>query len=285
MKRIALCFLTYHNHEQPEVWTRFIADGGSCVSVYVHAKNPEWIWQPFLKDHVISDLVETAWGRASVVQATLRLFGEALRDPENYKFVLLTQACVPLLPFDRVYGELTSDPRGLIKAFPNNRPERYDALSDRVKGRLPPAAFAKQHANMALSRSLVETALQTNLCEDFDGMESADEHYFINLLRLAGVDFGAEIADRQITYCNPQTHKTQAIWHTGISAERVHALREKGYLFMRKVAATEHLPLAELVGTGPRSPACYALKCFLLKRFGFLGIRYRYGVSRLLARF
>ena len=49
-------------------------------------------------------------------QATRALLREALKDPLNKRFVLLSETCNPLLPAATVYTQLMAEPKSRINA-------------------------------------------------------------------------------------------------------------------------------------------------------------------------
>ena len=80
MKKIALCFLTYDNLAQPELWYNILND--KKFNVYIHNKNE---FECHLNTHkfCLDKRIETAWGHKSLVEATLLLFKKALKNNDN----------------------------------------------------------------------------------------------------------------------------------------------------------------------------------------------------------
>ena len=78
-------------------------------NIYTHAKNPDKV-SSFLKSTLLpSDYnVNTAWGH--VVGAYLSLLKYAMsNDENNTHFILISESCIPLLIFDKLYQFLDSE--------------------------------------------------------------------------------------------------------------------------------------------------------------------------------
>ena len=72
----------------------------------------EWVYM-CLATPVCSDLHYTA---TFFLQATRSLLREALKDPLNKRFVLLSETCNPLLPAATVYAQLMAESKSRINA-------------------------------------------------------------------------------------------------------------------------------------------------------------------------
>lgn len=64
----------------------------------------------------ISERVHVKWGTFALVEATRALLRASLEDPLNQKFVLLSEAGVPLYPPDTFYMQLMSEDKSRINA-------------------------------------------------------------------------------------------------------------------------------------------------------------------------
>ena len=86
-------------------------------SVYVHTPPNVTLkaGSPFAGREVPAR-VRAAWGDHSVVEATRALLREALRDPLNQRFVLLSEADAPLYSAAATYAQLMSEPKSRINA-------------------------------------------------------------------------------------------------------------------------------------------------------------------------
>lgn len=56
------------------------------------------------------------WGRHSLVTATRNMMGLALQEPLNKKFILLSEAGIPLYPPTALYHQLMSEEKSRINS-------------------------------------------------------------------------------------------------------------------------------------------------------------------------
>ena len=117
MKKVAFLFLIYDALEQEELWRRFFADADpDQYSILIHYKEdrPLRHFEPFK----LSACIDTKYADVSLVHAHNLLLREAMKDPDNDKFVFVSQSCVPLKTFPHVYQFLTQDDSGYFNLFP-----------------------------------------------------------------------------------------------------------------------------------------------------------------------
>lgn len=113
--KIALLFLTRSDFNQCALWSEFLDGHRHQFNVYIHPKLS--IQDPRFRKYVIQEQAETAyWHTVKAEQALLRA---ALKESCNVKFVLLSEACIPLASADEVYARLLRDNRS---AFHFQRP-------------------------------------------------------------------------------------------------------------------------------------------------------------------
>ncbi|XP_054799333.1 glycosyltransferase BC10-like isoform X2 [Prosopis cineraria] len=104
--KIAFLFLTPGTLPFEKLWHAFFQGHEGRFSVYVHAskEKPAHVSRYFVDRDVHSESV--AWGRISMVEAEKRLLANALLDPDNQHFVLLSESCIPVRHFEFVYNYL-----------------------------------------------------------------------------------------------------------------------------------------------------------------------------------
>ena len=83
---------------------------------------------------------EAEWGKFSLVEAELRLTANALLDPSNQRFVLLSESCIPLFNFSTVYSYLLNSTQTFVEVYDLEGP----AGRDRYKRHLWPAITIEQ---------------------------------------------------------------------------------------------------------------------------------------------
>jgi hypothetical protein len=91
---------------------------------------------------------------------------------------------------------------------------------------------------MILTSNDVKLLINNDLTEHFKNMECPDEHYFVNVLFSI---FKQKFIKRQISFCNPNFHRTQALEFSNINQEMIRNIRGHAFLFMRKVSKKSYI--------------------------------------------
>lgn len=200
-QKIAFLFLTKGNHNCEVAWNLFFKDIDSKLyNIYCHPKIPPT--QLFLKNNVISTIIPTKWGDISLVKATLLLLKEAYSDPLNEYFIIVSDSCIPIINFNHLYKYLfRHDKSYLYWRHIDNRIDRYQKLSLRLKQSIPFNNFYSQHQWMIFIRKHVKIALKYNILSDFVKVHACDEHYFVTLFSLIGI-LKTECINHKTTYCD-----------------------------------------------------------------------------------
>ena len=153
--KIAFLFLVINDINFPTIWDNYFRGNEGKYSVYCHPKNPENVVTPWLRDNIVPHLVETSWGY--ITNAYFTLLYEALKDPLNQKFIVISESCLPLRSFDALYNKLTHDevetsyirfweitPYDLRERLMNQ--DRYSYMIEKF------GKFTKHYARFCLSR-------------------------------------------------------------------------------------------------------------------------------------
>ena len=98
------------HHE--DIWKEWLKDDISNDStdstftkpsskLFIHAKNPEKITSPWVKEHLINHTFKPTWNSVEVIQAILSTIENALQYKNNKKescgrFIFGTESCIPL---------------------------------------------------------------------------------------------------------------------------------------------------------------------------------------------
>ena len=180
----------------PKIWENYFAGNEDKYTIYCHPKYPDKVTVDWLKSNIISNLVETGWGY--IVGAYHNLLTEAYADIDNYKFVTISESCVPLKPFNIFYNELFKNDikTSYIKFM---KIKDYD-LNQRIKVNAGHQKYNwhKHYARFCLSRYHVEKLLKKiNDFEFFEHMHIGDE-FFLTML----APYDKYIKDFAITYDN-----------------------------------------------------------------------------------
>ena len=167
MKKIAFLFLTLNDVNFPKIWDEYFEGHENQYTIYIHPKYPDQVtWR---KENVISNLKETAWG--FITKAYYELMREAVRNKENYKFITLSETCVPIQSFDNLYEELTKDNESWIKLM-KITPYKFNQVLKKTPGN-----FIHHYARFCLSRHhLKKILINKEKLEFFHNMHIGDEY-------------------------------------------------------------------------------------------------------------
>ncbi|KAI3992743.1 hypothetical protein MKX01_021704 [Papaver californicum] len=212
--KIAFLFLTRRNLPLDFLWETFFqnADVGN-YSIYVHSE-PGYVFDesttnsPIFYGRQLKKSVQVLWGESSMIEAERLLLDEALQDPANQRFVLLSDSCVPLYNFSHIYNYMMSSSTSFVDSFLDAKEGRYNPkMSPNIpkgkwrKGsqRRPPMDFGRGKQNLKFQT-------QHNCIPD--------EHYVQTLLAMS--DLEGELERRTLTYTFWNESKTKTdrkAWH------------------------------------------------------------------------
>jgi hypothetical protein len=159
MKKLAFCFLIYDviNHE--ELWNIFFKNvDTNKYSIYIHYKTNKRL--KYFEKYKLSTCIETKYEDQTIPLAYNLLFRHAYNsDTDNFKFIIVSGACIPFKSFDYIYNQLTSNHYGYFNACPQTQCfPNCNYLLNIIEKRY----ISKSHNWFILNRTLVE-----KLC-DFD---------------------------------------------------------------------------------------------------------------------
>ena len=109
MSKIAFLFLTIDNVYYPQIWERYFQECPLKKSIYVHPKYPEQVTVPWMKDHIIEDLVPTKWGH--LTNAFYQLLKAAFKDKMNSHVIFISDSCLPIRKLSTLDKYIHSYPR------------------------------------------------------------------------------------------------------------------------------------------------------------------------------
>ncbi|GJP67703.1 hypothetical protein CLOP_g24492 [Closterium sp. NIES-67] len=116
--KLAFLFMTRGRLPLAPFWERFFKGHEGFFSIYIHTAR-EFRYKPgdlpsaFEGAHIPSQDVH--WGEISMVDAERRLLANALLDPGNSRFILVSESCVPLFNFTFVYKYLLASPEAYVR--------------------------------------------------------------------------------------------------------------------------------------------------------------------------
>jgi hypothetical protein len=184
-KKIAFLFLTLDNPNFPEIWDEYFKGHELQYSLYIHPKYPEKLtWH---KDNMIKNLKETAWGH--ITEAYIELLKVAYQDKNNYKFITISESCLPIKSFDKFYNDCINDNLSWIKRMNISKYNFLERIEKQkifaIKENLfIPKNFIKHYARFCLNRQVVKELLIKNNKHELDffhKMQVGDE-FFLSIL-------------------------------------------------------------------------------------------------------
>ena len=169
-KKIAFLFLTIRDPNHAAIWDKYLKYNKRKYSLYIHAKDVDlckWNVDNILAKEQIQD---TEWG--FITRAYLELIAEAFKDPNNYKFVTISESCVPIQLFADFYDAATADPKSWIHKMYMSRYDTGHRLANKTNR---PHFLTKHAARFCLNREHAEILLNKYQ------QKSADLEYFHNM--------------------------------------------------------------------------------------------------------
>jgi len=215
--KIAFLFLTRNNLKQPQLWYDFLSDGNGKCNVYAHTKERDKLNQQFLIDHQIPEHIHTEWGDSNLLTATNALIKNALKDPTNKRFVLVSESCIPLHFYKVIYDILFNQQETAGKSFlytkltPTPKDPKHIKIKDAAYTQIcrngdPSKELGITWGNMMrnsqwmiLNREHAEIANKYNHENLWKNFNVADEWYYYNVIR----HYDPKIEENIIDYLKP----------------------------------------------------------------------------------
>lgn len=224
-QKIAFMFLSKGSLPFEMLWDKFFQGHEGKFTVYVHASRVKPVHQSqyFLNSDVRSDKV--VWGQMSMVDAEKRLLANALMDPDNQRFVLLSDSCVPLRDFDYVYNHLMYTNISFIDSFVDPGPHGNGRYSMHMLPEVGEDDFRKgaqwftmkrQHALIVMADNLYYSKFRDYCKPGMEGRNCyADEHYlptFLNMIDPGGIaNWSVTHVDWSERKWHPKTYRTEEV--------------------------------------------------------------------------
>ncbi|KAL0727011.1 hypothetical protein Bca4012_023104 [Brassica carinata] len=236
--KIAFLFLTPGTLPFEKLWDEFFKGHEGKFSVYIHPskERPVHISRYFSDREIHSD--EVAWGRISMVDAEKRLLVNALEDPDNQHFVLLSESCIPLHSFDYTYRYLLYSNISFIESFVDPGEHGTGRHMEHMLPEIAKEDFRKgaqwftmkrQHAIIVMADGLYYSKFRQYCGPGIEADKNciADEHYlptFFSMLDPMG------ISNWSVTYVDWSERR----WHP-----KTHTANEISLEFMKNVTSEE----------------------------------------------
>ncbi|KAI3665554.1 hypothetical protein L6452_44181 [Arctium lappa] len=121
--KVAFMFMTPGPMPLSPLWELFFKGHKGLFTIYIHP-HPDYN-DTFPQDSVFYGTRIASqpvhWGDISMVDAERRLLANALLDPLNQRFVLLSESCIPLFNFTTTYSYLVNSNLSYISSFDDKR--------------------------------------------------------------------------------------------------------------------------------------------------------------------
>lgn len=229
MYKIAFLFLTIGNIYHEDLWKRFFHRQEEKYSIYIHSKTKQK--KSIFKKHEIKAKIPTTW--QNTMRAQIALLKEALRDPDNQKFVFLSESTIPLQTFDYVYKTLTADNLSRFDYYPNYHKDRN----------FKPIPFNQQYKNsqwVVLNRKHAQLMINDQRYLDIITNYYFDNEHYPSTF-LANQNLLNEIVKCDTTLViwagqSPHPHTFKNLKEDKFTEFLIKAIKSKQFLFARKIS-------------------------------------------------
>jgi core-2/I-Branching enzyme len=203
IEKIALLFLTISSIYHEPYWNDFLKGNTDRYSMYIHSKESLAATDSKFKEYEISEKekVETTW--ANTMKAQIVLLKEALKDPQNKKFIFLSESTIPLQDFDKVHKMVMETEKSIFPYEPNPHQDINNPLYKKRNLNLVPKEFRYKNPQwVVLNRKHAKLMVEDNIyIEKVTNYEADNELYPATLLASQGL-LNNEVENKDTTYVN-----------------------------------------------------------------------------------
>nr|XP_043613513.1 glycosyltransferase BC10-like [Erigeron canadensis] len=202
--KVAFMFLVRGRLPLSPLWARFFRGYKGFYSIYVHTQ-PYFVGEVapesmFQGRRIPSEVV--TWGEISMVEAERRLLASALLDFSNERFVLLSEACIPLYNFSTIYPYLINSKKTFVECYDKEGPVGRGRYNNHMEPVVTLRQWRKGSQWFEVDRHLALEVICDKkyypLFRDYCKPACySDEHYIPTLLN---IEFPLENSDRTLTY-------------------------------------------------------------------------------------
>ncbi|XP_071735620.1 glycosyltransferase BC10-like [Rutidosis leptorrhynchoides] len=202
---VAFMFLTRGPVVLSPLWDQFFKGYEGLFTIYVHSSNSSSnVTEPedsvFYGRRIPSKYVE--WGKVNMIEAERRLLANALLDFSNQRFVLLSEACIPLFNFSTVYSYLMNSQHNFVESYDLEGPVGRGRYSQNMAPVVDIEDWRKGSQWFEMDRDLAVEVISDkkyfSVFHDYcDGQCYADEHYLPTFVTKY---FGKTNANRTLTF-------------------------------------------------------------------------------------
>ncbi|XP_039040017.1 glycosyltransferase BC10-like [Hibiscus syriacus] len=202
--KVAFMFLTKGPVTLAPLWEKFFKGHQGLYSIYVHSDPSFNLSEPegsvFHGRRIPSQEVE--WGNVNMIEAERRLLANAFLDFSNQRFVLLSEACIPLFNFSTVYSYLINSSRSFVESYDLPGPVGRGRYNRRMRPQVTLHQWRKGAQWFEMDRDLALEVVSDQVyfpvfqkyCR---GACYADEHYLPTFIT---TKFGNKNSNRTLTW-------------------------------------------------------------------------------------
>ncbi|KAE8691972.1 hypothetical protein F3Y22_tig00110864pilonHSYRG00271 [Hibiscus syriacus] len=230
--KVAFMFLSRGSLPLAPLWEKFFMGNEGLYSIYIH-KSPEFVDEPsvtsmFYKRKIPSKPVQ--WRSATMVDAERRLLANALLDCANERFVLLSEACIPLVNFTTVYNYLIHTNQSFIGSFDDPRPTGHGRYNKRMLPKVSLADWRRGsqwfEVNRKLTLNIISDEIYYPLFRNYCNPPCyVDEHYVPTLVNKISPELNTNRSITWVDWSKGGPHPTQYV-RKDVSMELLNRIRQ-----------------------------------------------------------
>lgn len=244
MEKVAFLNLSYDSFNHDHIWKQFFDEGDpDSWNLYIHSKTKR---SSVFSKHYIKNPVPTAWGEFSLIEATILMMKEALKDKKNEYFTLISGAHIPLYPLDELVSLIKNRYKKMTFAKHFSFHTKNASRKIFREGLIHPHPFTEYNAVCQFFTWRRKDAIQ--FVVNFEEYSKffvknhvifADEFYFWAIAKDFGMDFNmgkaTTYSDWRIILDNQgKPERTPRIINP-LNEVMVDLLRKEGFLYARKL--------------------------------------------------
>ncbi|KAJ6838672.1 uncharacterized protein M6B38_318615 [Iris pallida] len=202
--KVAFMFLVRGSLPFAPLWEKFFKGHKGLYSIYVHAQTlhpPPDHTSVFHGTTIPSKAVQ--WGSMSMMEAERRLLANALLDSSNQRFVLLSEACIPLYNLPSVYSYLMNSTQSFVGMYDIPGPTGRGRYNKRMRPQIEPRQWRKGSQWFEMDRALAAEVVSDGVYFPVFQRHCrppcyGDEHYLPTFVNARSV--GGRNANRSLTW-------------------------------------------------------------------------------------
>ncbi|XP_050374789.1 glycosyltransferase BC10-like [Argentina anserina] len=203
--KVAFMFLTKGPIHLAPLWEKFFQGHQGLYSIYIHS-DPSYNESSHTESPIFhgrripSQRVE--WGHVNLIEAESRLIANALLDISNQRFVLLSEACIPLFNFSTVYSYLMNTNQTFVQVYDDPSAVGRGRYSESYYPQITLDQWRKGSQWVEMDRDLAievvsDQKYYTTLQKLCVGYCFADEHYLPTFMNIR---FPEKNSNRSVTW-------------------------------------------------------------------------------------